>query len=77
MDLVVEFGKGRGRGSKEGLTRNSCFFFLVRKEGFYISILFILFLVKCMFILFMILWIIFNLNRDRVKGNFGFFFWFR
>lgn len=70
---AAESGKGRGRGSEEEVTRNSCSIPPVQMEVLNTSTPFISSLMKSMFISSMAPLSIFNINQDRVKGNRGSF----
>lgn len=70
MDPAADSGKGKDRGSKEGLTRNSCSLSPEQTEGLRTGTPFISSMAKSRFISPMAPSSILNTSQDRVKGNY-------
>jgi hypothetical protein len=68
---AVGSGKGRGRGCKERLRRNSCCLPTEQMEGLNTVTPFISSLAKSMFISSLATLLSINLNPKRLKGNHG------
>lgn len=69
-DPAVESGKGRGRGSQEGLMRTSCSLPPEQMESQNTSTPFISSMAKSTFISSMVPLSIFSINQDSIKGNY-------